>query len=330
MSAAWLLGCLLIGLGGTWFARAYALRRGVVDAPGERRAHTTPTPRGGGVSIVVALLLTGAWWLRGLADPFELSCALAGLALVAGVGLLDDHRPLSPWWRLAVQGIASALLAVGTGHATGEPTLAVAAFVLAMALTNIWNFMDGIDGIAATQALLCALAIGLLGHGAWSWWALALAAATLGFLPFNFPRARIFLGDVGSGALGFALAALLIRTVAGTSAAQAWLWALPISAFVIDAALTLARRMLRAERWWRPHAQHLYQQWARRTGSHPRVTLAYAAWTLAAIVLMATLGGQGHDALRVSVVVVAWYTAGVGAWWMLQREGSSAVKESTE
>jgi UDP-N-acetylmuramyl pentapeptide phosphotransferase/UDP-N-acetylglucosamine-1-phosphate transferase len=328
MFPLWLLASLLIGLVGTWFARAYALRRGVVDAPGERRAHTTPTPRGGGVSIVVALLLAGVVLLQSLADPFELGCALAGLVLVAGVGLLDDHRPMSPWVRLVVQGVAAALLAAGVWHQAGEPILALAAFVLAMALTNIWNFMDGIDGIAATQALLCALAIGLLGSGTWAWWAFALAAATLGFLPFNFPKARIFLGDVGSGALGFALAALLIRA-AETSPLHVGLWALPISAFAIDATLTLARRVLRGERWWQPHAQHLYQQWARRTGSHVRVTLAYAGWTLAAIVLMATLSGQGHDSLRVSIVVVAWYTAGIGAWWMLQREGSAAVKEST-
>ena len=330
MFAAWILACLAIGLGGTWLARAYALRRGVVDAPGERRAHTTPTPRGGGISIVVALLLTGAWLLRGMSDPFELRCALVGLILVAGVGLLDDHRPLSPWLRLAVQGIAASLLALGTWHASGEPILAFAAFVLAMALTNIWNFMDGIDGIAATQALLCALAIGFFHPGIWSWWAFALAAATLGFLPFNFPKARIFLGDVGSGALGFLLAALLIKSLEGTSSTHAWLWALPISAFVIDATLTLARRMLRGERWWQPHAQHVYQQWARRTGSHAKITLIYGAWTLAAIVLMTMLGGQGHDPLRVSTVVLAWYTAGAGAWWMLQTERSAAVKESTE
>ena len=79
----------------------------MVDAPGERRAHATPTPRGGGIAIVVAMLLAGAWLLRGMADPIELGCALAGLVLVAGVGLLDDHRPLSPWLRLVVQAIAA-------------------------------------------------------------------------------------------------------------------------------------------------------------------------------------------------------------------------------
>ena len=135
---------------------------------------------------------------------------------------------------------------------------------------------------------------------------------------------------MGSGALGFALAALLIQALEGAPAAHAWLWALPISAFAIDATLTLARRVLRGERWWQPHAQHLYQQWARRTGSHMRVTSGYAAWTTVSLVLMALLGSGGHGTMWVSAVVVAWYTAGAGAWWLLQSQGSVAVKESTE
>jgi UDP-N-acetylmuramyl pentapeptide phosphotransferase/UDP-N-acetylglucosamine-1-phosphate transferase len=116
---------LAIGLGGTWLARAYALRRGVVDAPGERRAHTTPTPRGWRHLDRRRDVARRAWLACGpWHDPFELSCALVGLALVAGVGLLDDHRPLSPWLRLVVQGVAASLLAIGTWHASGEPMLA--------------------------------------------------------------------------------------------------------------------------------------------------------------------------------------------------------------
>ena len=104
MFAAWLLACLAIGLGGTWLARVYALRRGCSMRRGNV-ARTRRRRRAAAASaIVVALLLAGAWLLRGMPDPFELSCALVGLMLVAGVGLLDDHRPLSPWLRLAVQG----------------------------------------------------------------------------------------------------------------------------------------------------------------------------------------------------------------------------------
>jgi UDP-N-acetylmuramyl pentapeptide phosphotransferase/UDP-N-acetylglucosamine-1-phosphate transferase len=333
MFAAWLLASLAIGAGGTWLARRYALRRHLLDAPGERRAHTVPTPRGGGIGIVVALLLAGAWLLRDVVDPVALGAMLAGLALVALVGLVDDHRPLSPWLRLAVHAGACALLGFATWHQTGEPLLALVGFILSMVLTNVWNFMDGIDGIAATQALLVALAVAVLHGGMMSWWAWALAAATLGFLPFNFPKARIFLGDVGSGALGFALAALLMQVLAGAQPIHWALWMLPPSAFLIDASLTLAGRVLRGEPWWQPHALHAYQRWARRAGSHVVVTCAYAAWTLLSIGAMWMLSVAPLHEVGVLVFTVAWYTAGTGIWLLLQgpfdRKGSASVKEDT-
>jgi UDP-N-acetylmuramyl pentapeptide phosphotransferase/UDP-N-acetylglucosamine-1-phosphate transferase len=330
MTWMWLFASLVVSAGLTWLARRYALRRQLLDAPGERRAHTVPTPRGGGIGIVVVLVLAALLSMGQVVDRIELGAMLAGLVLVAGVGLIDDHRSLSPFLRLGVQVVAAGLLAAGTWHATHEPALAFGAFVLAMALTNIWNFMDGIDGIAASQTLLVALPIAVLEPGAWSVWAWALVAAILGFLPFNFPKARIFLGDVGSGALGFALAALLIHRLAGAPSTHAWLWALPPSAFLIDAGLTLARRVLRRERWWRPHAQHAYQAWAREAGSHVPVTCAYAGWTVASILLMAWLGSGDRDIVQVSAVIVAWYIAGGWIWLLLQGKGVTRVKESTE
>nr|WP_255656546.1 glycosyltransferase family 4 protein [Lysobacter lactosilyticus] len=330
MIGAWLFASLLVSASLTWLARRYALRRQLLDAPGERRAHTVPTPRGGGIGIVVVLVLAGVWLLGVVVDRVELAAMLAGLVMVAGVGLIDDHRPLSPFLRLGVQVVAAALLAAGTWHATREPILAGGAFVLAMALTNIWNFMDGIDGIATSQALLVALPIVVLEADAWSWWAAALAAATLGFLPFNFPKARIFLGDVGSGTLGFALAALLVHGLADAPLTHAWLWALPPSAFLVDAGLTLGRRVVRGERFWEPHSQHAYQAWARRLGSHVPVTCAYAGWTIASIVLMAWLGSRDRDTAQVSGFIAAWYIAGAGIWLSLQGKGVPRVKESTE
>lgn len=320
MFAAWLFVSLAIGAGGTWLARRYALRHHLFDAPGERRAHTTPTPRGGGVGIVVALLLAGVFLWTLAPDRLAWGVTLTGLALVAGIGLWDDHRPLSPWMRLVVQAIAAVLLAWAIWRQTDEPTLALLAFVLAMGLTNIWNFMDGIDGIAATQAIAVALAVAFATPGGFAaWWAWALVGATLGFLPFNFPKARIFLGDVGSGALGFALAVLLVHAIREKPAMSPWLWALPPSAFLIDSSLTLAGRVLRGEAWWRPHALHAYQKWARIRGSHVAVTCAYAAFTACAIACMFTLSNVAARWGGVLVVVLAWYIAGTGIWWALQR-----------
>jgi UDP-N-acetylmuramyl pentapeptide phosphotransferase/UDP-N-acetylglucosamine-1-phosphate transferase len=324
----WLLLHFAIGLVGTWLAMRYALRRNLLDQPGERRSHAVPTPRGGGIAIVVALLLAGIWWLQRAGGEWPVLAAfLVGLLLVAVVGLIDDHRPLSPWLRLAVHFVAAALLAVGAWLTYRQVLPAFLVFGLALVLTNVWNFMDGIDGLAASQAALVAVAVAWSTTGLWQSLALTLLAATIGFLPFNFPKARIFLGDVGSGALGFTLASLLIGTI--TQSPRTWgLWMLPLSAFLLDAGLTLLGRLRRGEAWWRPHILHAYQRWARVGGSHIPVTLGYAAWTALAVLLSLAL--RGTDPLLMTLYCVAWYVAGAGVWWVLQRKGIGAGMENME
>lgn len=317
--AAWLVLLAGISLAGTLAARRYAIRRDLLDHPGERRSHVVATPRGGGIGIVAAMLaafILLAWWLPGLAVSMGL--AGTGLLLVAGIGWIDDHRPLSPWTRLAVHAVSAALLAA-VAHRAGAPLAVVAlAFVLAMVLVNIWNFMDGIDGIAGSQALVVGAALALLaGDAAGRWVALALAAACVGFLPLNLPRARIFLGDVGSGALGYALATAILFAALGAArpdGAATWiLLLLPPSAFLLDASLTLGARILRGERWWTPHVGHAYQRLARLAGRHWPVTLAYAAWALTAAML--ALFGQGGSITFIMCVGIAWYLGG-GVLWL--------------
>jgi UDP-N-acetylmuramyl pentapeptide phosphotransferase/UDP-N-acetylglucosamine-1-phosphate transferase len=327
--AGWFLLHLLVGLTGTWMARRYALRRNLVDPPGERRSHVVPTPRGGGMAIVASLVLACGWWLAqpGAAPPM-LPAFLLGILLVGAVGFADDHRPLPPWPRLFVHAVAAALLAWGAWRTWGGLPVAVAAGGLALVLTNAWNFMDGIDGLAASQALLVAIPLALVGDGPWAWIAWALVAACAGFLPFNFPRARIFLGDVGSGVLGFALAGLLVAVVA-RAPGYAWMaWSLPLSAFLVDTGLTLAGRMWRGEPWWRAHALHAYQRWARRIGSHVPVTLAYAAWTGMAILGIWLL--RAWHVFPLATACVAWYAAGSAFWLLLQGRGVDAVQGNRE
>lgn len=313
---AWLLLNALIAAVGTWLARRYAVQRGLLDHPGERRSHRIATPRGGGVAIVAALLVAGiALIFRDSADRTLLAAFVTGLVLVAGIGMVDDHKPLSPWLRLAVHGLAAVLVAAVILMESGSPWSGLTAFVLIMVLTNVWNFMDGINGIAASQALVLGAVLTLLLGGVWGLLAAALAAASLGFLPYNFPRARIFLGDVGSGAIGFSVAALVAVCVARFGTHACWLL-LPLSAFLVDAGLTLLRRMLRGERWWTPHTQHAYQVWARRDG-HVIVTLAYAAWTIIAVIAMVALFGASTIVLLCSCV--AWYASAALTWWLLQR-----------
>lgn len=315
----WLALFFAMAAVGTWLARAYAVHRNLLDQPGERRSHGTATPRGGGISIVLVLLVAAlALAMREPSRGLLWVGFASGLVLVAGVGWWDDHRPLPASLRIGVHGLAAAMFAFVVYGTYGQAWLAIAAFGVALGLTNVWNFMDGINGLAASQAALVAAGYAaILSGSAWGWLGWALVAACAGFLPFNFPRARIFLGDVGSGTLGFAMAALAIAAVAQRR--ESWPLALvPLSAFLVDAGLTLGRRILRGEPWWRAHAQHAYQEWARRVGSHVPVTFGYAAWTAAGLVVVSVLGARGGFFLTLAAVF-AWYTSGAFLWWCLQR-----------
>lgn len=307
-------GAFTLSCFATAWARAHARNRGLVDLPGERRSHDRPTPRGGGIGIALVGLCTCAWlaWIGGSGWAW----AGAGLALVVGPGWWDDHHPLPAWPRLFAHAGAGACLAAGALQLGAPVATAAAAFLLVPALVNVWNFIDGIDGLAASQALLVALGSAWVMDGAGRTLALAVAAACCGFLPFNLPKARIFLGDVGSGALGYLLAALV---VIGPSSRPLGGWPvllLPLASCLVDAGLTLARRVLRGERWWQPHVQHLYQQLARRHG-HPPVTLAYAGWTAMSIGIMLVLWRA--SAVWAWIASAAFWGLSMVAWQLLQR-----------
>lgn len=298
----------------TAWARAHARRNGMLDAPGERRSHSAPTPRGGGIGIVLVALFACAWlgW-RGDVLGWWVS---AGLLLVAGAGWWDDHHPLPAWPRLLAHVAAGGCLACGLRVQGAEPAAIALAFLLVPVLVNVWNFIDGINGLAASQAMLAALGLACVLTGFGQLLAVAMAAACAGFLPFNLPKARIFLGDVGSGGLGYLLAALI---AIGIAPRTPWPWPLlllPVAACAIDSGLTLLWRALRGEAWWRPHVQHLYQRLARRFG-HPAVTMLYAGWTALAVatlfLLMRAPVAAGWLGLAVFVVVSC------GAWWRLHR-----------
>ncbi len=287
-----------------------------MDAPGERRSHQVETPRGGGIGIVIACLgclVTMGWHDTGDATWWLIA---AGLVLVAGIGWLDDHRPLPAWPRLGVHALGAFLLAVALYLDGAGMASCGASFVLALVLVNAWNFMDGINGLATSQALLCGLAFALLPGFTVPILGIAVAGACLGFLPFNFPRARIFLGDVGSGALGY-LVAVLIAVGCVSSPALAWpLLLLAPLAMLVDSGLTLAWRMHRGERWWQAHVEHAFQRWSRRKG-HVRVTLAYGLWTMLLIGVMLSMWGR--PGIAGLVALLACVTVATLGWWWLHR-----------
>lgn len=301
------LAFLLTGL-----IRRLALRVALLDIPNQRSSHTAPTPRGGGLAIlgafllgIIVLAISSAAGLAG----FPLLLLVSSL-LVAGIGLWDDLRSLPAKQRILVHLLAALLLVWGLGRESlfisepgpfaPLPWLDVFLLVLVVAWAlNLFNFMDGIDGLAASEAAFVAAGAALLlscrGGSQEMQLLLLLAAACLGFLGWNWPPARIFMGDVGSGFLGFVLAALAIRTSVFSSMLPVACWLILPGVFLADATFTLLRRMARRERWYAAHRSHAYQQAAALYGSHRPVTLAVLAinlfWLLPLSVLCVILSG---------------------------------------
>ena len=311
---------------GTWLALRYARWRRLVDEPGSRRSHAVATPRGGGAGLVLAGAVVIAWaGVHGGLGGVDWRFVLAALLAVAVVGAWDDHDPLGAPVRLLVHVLAGAAIALGLGDAPGL-LVAILVATTAPVLVNVWNFMDGIDGLAATQAVLAIATAAALAPPDAGWALAALAVAVAVFVPFNFPRARIFMGDVGSGSLGLlVLLAGVLAAQGGARPSTGLLVLFPCAAFLVDATLTLGRRVLQGERWWTPHTRHLYQAAARRHG-HVAVTLAYGAWSAAGVVL--ALGMEGRTQGLIMASLVLWYMAAALAWTCLQArmaQGSAAA-----
>ena len=301
----------------TWAAIHYARRRQLFDLPGTRRSHRVSTPRGGGIGIVVSQLLACvALWVLYPMAMVPLVVFAVGLVMVAGIGWWDDHRPLPALPRLGVHLFAALLLGWLVWSGTGNLLTAGFSTLMAVSLINIWNFMDGINGLATTQAILVGVGAGLLLPLPYTLAGWVLAAGCLGFLPFNFPRARIFMGDVGSGALGYLVAGVLALGLSVSDVA-APLWLVLPAVFCVDAGFTLLSRVLKGERWTQPHTQHLYQRFVKRECSHWVVTMAYALFTLSGLTLAALFSrlslGWGWAG------GVVWVAVTAATWWFLRR-----------
>lgn len=278
-----ILEFLAIGLISYGLTRAiifYALRN-LLDIPNERSSHTRPTPRGGGLAIVLSfycgLSILSVDWM-----------AMAGGIAVAAVGFWDDHKPLPARSRFSVHLIAAAWLVyqlnglssfhvLGDDYALGLIGNAGAVIFIAWML-NLFNFMDGIDGICGSEVIFVALSAAFLLQNEQQALMLALLAfATLGFTVLNWPPAKIFMGDVGSGFLGFMLGSFAIMTQAELSLC---VWLILSGVFFVDASWTLARRMFSGQPWYQAHRSHAYQKASQMLGSHQKVTLAVLAINL--------------------------------------------------
>lgn len=303
-----------------WLVLAWLLRRGgrlPMDHPNERSLHATPTPRVGGLGIVAGVAAGSVW----AADAWLLPPMLAALALAA-LSLLDDVRGLPVRVRLAAHVVAAAggLFALGLdGWAWFAGTLAV------VWMTNLYNFMDGADGLAGGMA---AIGFGALALAAWlgdapglAVFCASIAAAALAFLRFNFPPARVFMGDAGSIPLGFLAATL------GIAGARQGVWPglfplLVFSPFIVDASVTLVRRALAGEKVWRAHRSHYYQRAVLLGASHRRLAVAaYALMlTMAALAFaLLFLRPQAAWVLILSAVFYLGLLAAVDRRWRRAR-----------
>ena len=310
MSAPWIITLALPAVA-AWIVIAILARSrfaaALADVPNERSLHAAITPRVGGLGLMAGALPVAAWF----ADTpicILLACALALLA----ISLADDVRSLPIAVRLPahVAAAAVAILAIAGPAPAQEGLGAVEAAVAVLAIvwmTNLYNFMDGSDGLAGGMALVgfaaLGVAAGFAGHLALAFACAALASASAGFLAHNLPPACVFLGDAGSIPLGFLAATLgLLGFIVG-----AWPWTFPLivfSPFIADASITIAGRILRGEPFWRAHRSHYYQRlvlagWSRRR-------LAWSAFVLMMIAAASALAARGMSGKDQLFIIAGW------------------------
>ncbi|HEX3509085.1 MAG TPA: hypothetical protein VHW94_11910 [Candidatus Dormibacteraeota bacterium] len=285
---------LIVAAGTVWLVSRNASRLGLIDVPNERSSHVAPTPRGGGIGIVAGVA-AGVIFLTAAGIPVDrnLGVLLAGIVVLAALGVIDDRRSVPVRYRLLVQVVVAVAVVAAVGGVDRLPLpppldlpigwagLALAVLWL-VAVTNFYNFMDGIDGLAGGQGFAsCAgVIIGIWSTGAVEL-AVVLAAACLGFLLFNTPPARIFLGDSGSYSLGFAIAGLpLLAPQFGRPTAM-FAVAVGLTLFLLDPLETLVRLARAGRRIGIGHREHSYQALAPSRDRQRRVTLALVLTGLA-------------------------------------------------
>lgn len=333
MTQGWLIPLVaVLSLALTAVLRRYALARSIIDVPNARSSHAVPTPRGGGVAIVIAFLMALVTIaVEGGAGLHELVALGGSGALIAIIGFMDDHGHIAARWRLLGHFLAAAWALAWLG---GFPAVQVFGWQLDLGwfgvffalfylvwLLNLYNFMDGIDGIASVEAICACLSACLLywvgGFEQLLLLPLLLAMAVFGFLYWNFPPARIFMGDAGSGFLGIALGVLSLQA-AWASSQLFSCWLILLGVFIVDATYTLIRRLSRGDKVYEAHRSHAYQFASRLYGKHLPVTLAVGVinlfWLLPIALCVILLGMDGALGVVIAyaplVVLAVRYRAG--------------------
>jgi UDP-N-acetylmuramyl pentapeptide phosphotransferase/UDP-N-acetylglucosamine-1-phosphate transferase len=311
------------GWAGVLLWKPWARRLKLIDVPNPRSSHSTPTLRAGGVPMVVLTLIA-------MAFAFErpVIALAATAAIIAVTGFIDDIKSLGWTIRFVIQIAMAAVVIWAFGPIAQVGPLPLGLFAIPMTvlwiggLTNAYNFMDGIDGIAGIQAVVAALGFAILGvlHSdrVITLTALAIAATALGFLFHNWPPATIFMGDVASGFLGFTFAALTVKLAQHTREA-AIAGVLFVWPFLFDTIFTFFRRLLRGEKVTQAHRSHLYQRLVIAGASHGRVSSLYGLLAL----ICAIAGIVYERGVRGGAVMAAVAAAATAVWLLVQARARS-------
>jgi Fuc2NAc and GlcNAc transferase len=293
----------------TWGIRTAARRYALLDVPNARSSHTVPTPKGGGLALVAAFLC-GLVWLRFTGKiEADLFWALLSALPIAAVGFIDDIKPLSARLRLGIQIVSavSALIAVGGVSALNLGPLRIEgawinvfAFFFILWMTNLYNFLDGIDGYAGSEAVFAGAA-GYLLFGSEA--GMVIAAASAGFLLFNWHKASIFMGDVGSATLGFLFAVLTIYDAASPSFMG---WIVLLSLFWFDATVTLWRRWRHGERLSQAHRKHAYQRLHQSGMTHDKVVIRGMGLNTLLFAMLWTVEPYAYWVVFLAAVALLW------------------------
>lgn len=331
---------LIVGAVLTGLIRRYAVSRSLLDIPNERSSHKQPVPRGGGLAIVLvvlsAVLIAG---VMGLLDRSELIAMLGGGGLIAGIGWFDDHRDVSPSFRAIVHFIAASwtvfwldgLGPVDIGFMSFDlgwigSLLAVFAIVWSI---NLYNFMDGTDGIASVQAISAGSFAALVFFSAsyignnqgYAFITLALVGACVGFLFWNWSPAKIFMGDVASGFLGYFFATIAILGEK-SGAVPLLIWSILLAVFFWDATLTLIRRFRNGEKWYAAHRSHAYQRFVQMGHnmhhSHARLAIYVTLINILLLWPLAWLALNYHSVML--IIALASAVIIVSIWFVVQNK----------
>ncbi|MDM1270398.1 glycosyltransferase family 4 protein [Acinetobacter indicus] len=277
----------------TKLMRNYAIKKNIIDNPNDRSSHSIPTPRGGGVAVVISYI-SGLFFLiysQQLDLQVGLALIIAGF-VIALLGFLDDHGHINSMLRLAIHFLVAIGVVISLGGfsevtAFNGLQLGFIANIIAVLflvwLLNLYNFMDGINGIASVEAITTVVSMAILYYvlnttlNSDILW--LLAACVFGFLLWNFPKAKIFMGDACSGFLGLTLGILALIALK-ENLALFCAWIICLGVFVVDATYTLIKRVLSGYKMYDAHRSHSYQILSRKWGSHTPVTLAVAAINL--------------------------------------------------